>query len=140
MQFLGRTLGFYRIKHPYALYIPEHTETLCTPQTGCIAIYKAYLELGLRFPLHPFITEVLHSYCLSLCQLMPNSVGSLVGFLATCVMMDVEPSLVLWRNMMKLVIMSATSNGDGWWSFQARFPYKVVGTMPRTSSSFEPSL
>ena len=67
---------------------------------------------------------------------MPNSVGSMVGFLAICKMMDVELSLTLWRNMMKLVVMSATSNGEGWWSFQVHFPYKIVGTMPSNQQHF----
>ena len=64
--------------------------------------------------MYPFIVEVLSSYGLAPCQLMPNSVGSMVGFLAICNMMGVKPSLTLWWNMVKLVIMSATSNGDCW--------------------------
>ena len=103
---------------------------------GCIALYKAYIELGLRFLFHPFIVEVLYSYGLTLCQLMPNRVGSMIGFLAICNMMGVEPSLALWLNMMKLVVMSATSNGEGWWSFQVCCPYKIVGTMPSTQQHF----
>ena len=55
MDFLTGNLRFlessYWIKHPYALYIPEPTETVCTPLTGCIALYKAHLELGLRLTL-----------------------------------------------------------------------------------------
>ncbi|KMS95497.1 hypothetical protein BVRB_007690 [Beta vulgaris subsp. vulgaris] len=140
MDFLSENLRFlessYFIRHPYALYIPEPVETVCTPPTGCIAIYKAYLEVGLRFPIDPFITEVLDSYGLALCQLMPNSVGSMVGFLAICKMMGTRPSLILWRNMMKLVVVSSRSNGEGWWSFQVRFPYKVVGTMPSNNHHF----
>ncbi|KMS97506.1 hypothetical protein BVRB_5g126390 [Beta vulgaris subsp. vulgaris] len=53
-----------------------------------------------------------------------------------CKMMDVQPSLVLWRNMMKLVTMSAAPNGEGWWSFQVKHPYKVVGAMPMNRQFF----
>lgn len=67
---------------------------------------------------------------------MPKNVGSLVGFFAICEMMDVEPSLTLWRNPMKLVVMSATSNGEGWYSFHFRFQYKVMGTMPSNQQVF----
>ena len=59
MDFISENLRFLKssffIKHTYTLYIPEPTEAVCTPSTGCIALYKAHLELGLRFPLDPFI-------------------------------------------------------------------------------------
>lgn len=63
--------------------------------TGCIAIYKAYLELGLQFPIDPFIVVVLRAYDLALCELMPNNGGSMMGFLAICDMMGIDPSLRL---------------------------------------------
>ena len=37
---------------------------------------------------------------------------------------------------MKLVATSAGPNGEGWWSFQVRHPYKVVGVMPTNQQFF----
>lgn len=99
--------------------------------------YKAYLELGLRFPIKPFIVAILRAYDLALFELMPNNIGSMVGFLVICDIMGVSPLLRLWRNMLKLVVMSFTTHGEGWYSFQACYRYKIVGIMPSPSNYSE---
>lgn len=42
-------------------------------RTGQIAFYEKFLEVDVRFPLHPFICSVLNFFKIAPRQLMPNS-------------------------------------------------------------------
>lgn len=48
-------------------YVPE----------GCVAVYKDSMETGLRFPLHPFVVEVLNAYNITVSEVYPNGEGAL---------------------------------------------------------------
>lgn len=73
----GEGLKRYQIQsHIRAVYNcvdPGGDYTVQTPTPGAIAVYELYLKNGLRFPLHPFIPELLRAYKIALCQLMPNA-------------------------------------------------------------------
>lgn len=49
-----------------------------------VPVYESVIDLGLIFPLHPFILEVLDGYELGLWQLTPNSWTNILGYIATC--------------------------------------------------------
>ncbi|XP_056691734.1 uncharacterized protein [Spinacia oleracea] len=126
----------YSLKGEYILYRPGVLHTILTPSPGCTAVYKSGLQLGLRFPLHPFIVELLSAYNLSICQLMPNSWASINSVLAICDLLRVRCTLTLWRSVMKLVEVSSYEYGPGWWSFQCRGGFKVVDTVPSNHRGF----
>ena len=42
--------------------MPEPDDTVNEPPAKCIAVYRAALDYGLRFPLHPVIKEILNKY------------------------------------------------------------------------------
>ena len=46
---------------------------LATSHLGKCAFYELVFQCGLRFPIHPFIAELLNHFNIALGQLMPNS-------------------------------------------------------------------
>jgi len=74
----------FSFKRNYWVVIPSPTNTVDNPPPGCIAVYLEVLEHGLRFPLPKVIMEILHSYDISISQLVPNSWASIHSFVATC--------------------------------------------------------
>lgn len=122
-RYINHFHNFYFVKDPYILYKPGPEETVMTPPANCTAVYKANFELGLRFPLHPFIVQLLTAYNLGICNLYPNSWAAISSFLAICDIMEIEPSLVLWRNLFRLQECRAEPHGRGWYLFQVRQGY-----------------
>lgn len=50
----------------------KHVESMLTPPVGCVSVYHQSMQMGLRFPLHPFIRDLLNGYHLTLTNLLPN--------------------------------------------------------------------
>ena len=53
--------------------LPRKGEKACAFAHGEVCFYEATFSCGLRFPIHPFIMELLHHLNLAPGQLMPNS-------------------------------------------------------------------
>ena len=53
--------------------LPRKDEKACVFAHGEVFFYEAVFPCGLRFPVHPFIMELLHYLNLAPGQLMPNS-------------------------------------------------------------------
>ncbi|CAH9097656.1 unnamed protein product [Cuscuta europaea] len=68
-------------------------DVLLHAPASCFAVHILSMELGLRFPLHPFVTEYLRFVKLAPCQLTPNNHSYLAGFLSFCRSRVVEPTL-----------------------------------------------
>ena len=92
--------------------------------------------MGLRFPLHPFIKDLLNGYQLTLTNQLPNSWLSINGFVAVCELLNVAPSLRLWRNLFTLMLGPADLHGPRWYRFQCRAGYKVVHDSPSNQKGF----
>ena len=54
-------------------HLPRKGEKACAFAHGEVCFYEATFSCGLRFPIHPFIMELLHHLNLAPGQLMPNS-------------------------------------------------------------------
>ena len=52
---------------------PNDEDRACHFFPGEVCFYEAAFTCGLRFPIHPFITELLNHFGIGLKQLMPNS-------------------------------------------------------------------
>ncbi|KAJ8424180.1 hypothetical protein Cgig2_015914 [Carnegiea gigantea] len=52
----------YLLPAEYSFVIPEADATMNESPAKCIAVYRAALNYGLHFPLHPMITEILNKY------------------------------------------------------------------------------
>ena len=59
--------------------LPEPSNQPTRPSPGCTAVYRDYFIKGLKLPLHPFMREALLNLDISLPQLNPNAVQSLVA-------------------------------------------------------------
>ena len=76
---LGLIRQLYYVPDYMEFWLPETSDQPTRPPTGCIAIYRDYFIKGLRLPLHSFIREALLNMDISLPQLNPNAVQSLVA-------------------------------------------------------------
>ncbi|CAH9069466.1 unnamed protein product [Cuscuta epithymum] len=63
---------------------PDPDDLLSSPPEGCFVVHVLSVELGLRFPLHPFLLEYLKFLGRAPCQLTPNSHYYITGFLSLC--------------------------------------------------------
>ncbi|CAH9100622.1 unnamed protein product [Cuscuta epithymum] len=75
---------------------PKPDDVLSQAPEGCFAVHLLSLDLGLRFPLHPFLVEYLRFVKLAPCQLTPNSHSYIAGFLSLCRSREIDPSLDLF--------------------------------------------
>ena len=126
----------FQIRDPYMLVRPEAFHTVLTPPPGCTTVYYKSMEMGLRFPLTPFVKDLLNTYNLIISQISPNSWGGINAVQVICAMLSVRPTITLWRHMFKLVEMMAGENGPGRWYFQARQGYKAVLDLPTSQKGF----
>jgi hypothetical protein len=82
----------YQIPDDVVLRIPDSDERACCPKyVGDVAFYEADLKAGLRFPIQPFVRELLDFLGLAPGQINPNGWRTII----TC--------MVMWR---------VTSNGS----------------------------
>ncbi|CAH9119486.1 unnamed protein product [Cuscuta europaea] len=72
---------------------PRADDLLRYAPEGCFAAHTLSVEMGLRFPLHPFLLEYLRFVGLAPCQLTPNNHSYVAGFLSLCQSRGVEPTL-----------------------------------------------
>ncbi|OMO62056.1 Transposase (putative), gypsy type [Corchorus capsularis] len=75
----------YSIPGEYVIDVPAETGRIIEDHgKNKMWVYRDSLVAGLRFPLHPFILELLNHYRLALHQLVPGSWRSIVGFITLC--------------------------------------------------------
>ena len=70
---------FYQISDYVEFRLPRPSNQPTRPPSGYMVIYKDYFLKELRLPLHPFFKEALLNLDVSLPQLNPNAVESLVA-------------------------------------------------------------
>ena len=63
------------------IWSPDFLTRYATSVPGMVCFFKVAFDNGLRFPLHPFIKQVLHHFHIYPSQLVPNGWGILVGLL-----------------------------------------------------------
>ena len=69
----------YQVPKYVEFRLPGTSDQPTRPPPGYMAVYLDYFLKGLRFPLHPFLREALLNLDVSLLQLNPNAVQSLVA-------------------------------------------------------------
>ena len=74
---MEKELSWFRIKYSipdeFQLWLPGVEEWVQNYPSGTLAIYEEDLAVGLRFPFHDLIVQVLNRYRIVLAQLAPNS-------------------------------------------------------------------
>lgn len=76
-----------------------------SPPEGCIAVYMHKLTVGLRFPLHPLIPEIL----------TPNSWPQILSFIATCTLKGMPTTLNTFKMCHAIQRNNSRSKSRGWW-------------------------
>ena len=74
----------YLLLAEYGFVMPEPNDTVTEPLAICIVVYRAALDYGLRFPLHPVVKDILNRYELAPAQIVPTSWHNICSFVATC--------------------------------------------------------
>ena len=83
---IDRMRRCYQIPDDVILRIPDSDERACYPKyKGDVAFYEADLRVGLRFPMQPFVRELLDFLGLALGQVNPNGWRTIVS------------CMVMWR-------------------------------------------
>jgi hypothetical protein len=83
-----------------------------------ICVYAQAFEVGMRLPLHPFLSDALSHYGIAPSQLAPNGWRVLSAFAVLCHFRGAgAPSLPVFRHFFAL---SPLPKGKGWYSFRGR--------------------
>ena len=59
--------------------LPRSNEKACTFAYGEVSFYEATFSCGLRFPIHPFVMQLLSALNVALGQLIPNAWRTIIG-------------------------------------------------------------
>lgn len=95
-----------------------------------MAINEDAMEEGLRFPLHPRISEILNRWHLALAQIMPNGWSMLIGLLS--VFATEQPGHIPSVDEVLLLTNLTMTNEEGndWYYVRARANNKIVEDVP----------
>ena len=126
----------YHVRDPFLISSPRGDSTVDNPPPGCVAVYKQDLDNGLRFPLHPFIEELLIEYNLSITQLVPNSWLTINAYIATCSLLGAPCTVTAFRNTHRLQEVPGNVDSHGWYAFHDREFYLTINTKPTSQKGF----
>ena len=70
---LGRFKDKFQFPERVRVCLPSKGERACNFFPGEVCFYESSFACGLRFPVHPFLMELLDHFGIALGQLMPNS-------------------------------------------------------------------
>ena len=82
---------FLLLPRGFSFRCPRPFNTVDRLSLGEVAVYTTAFILGLRFPLHPFVMDVLDGCDIGLAKLTPNSWANVFGYIAKCALSDVTP-------------------------------------------------
>ncbi|KAJ8434745.1 hypothetical protein Cgig2_001948 [Carnegiea gigantea] len=110
----------YLLPAEYSFVILEADAAVNEPPAKCIAVYRAALNYGLYFPLHPVIREILNKYELVPAQVVPTSWHNICSFIATCDLRGLTCAARAF-GLVHTVQESPKQTGDlGWYYFNNR--------------------
>jgi len=72
-EILSRFRDRFQFPERVQIRLPRKEEQVCHFSLGEVCFYEAAFQSGLRFPVHPFIMELLKHFNIAPGQLMPNS-------------------------------------------------------------------
>ena len=106
--------------------LPGEDDRACVGFQDEYGLYLRCFDMGLRFPLGKWPTEVLASYDLAPGQLAPNAWAKIIGFhiLFKRLFPDAEPSVSLFRSLFSIVnvpkVGTSLRVSGGWFSLSTR--------------------
>lgn len=103
------------------------------PPVGWRCCFEDQLKGGLRFPIHPFICEVLNYFRIPLAQVVPNGMRIVVRFMLSCRQQSVKPTIELFRYFFQL---KKAVQASGCVGFSSRGGYRVL--TPDNNTGWKP--
>ncbi|CAO2822625.1 unnamed protein product [Amaranthus hypochondriacus] len=102
--------------------MPFFEDRIHRPPPGYVGVYTRQVQFGLRFPLHPFVTQLLNGYIISLCQLTAASIRRVMTFLWVALFYAFDPNSHVFRKLHNLLLGNQSDNrhGLGWWRIEAQ--------------------
>ena len=120
----------------YDVIKPRLYDTIRYPPPGCIALYDPAFKLGLRFPLHPFVKEVLDFLDITVIELYPNAWECIVAFILISRIMGMKPNLTSFRHIFRARLCNSKGHGVGWVNFSHRRTFKIVDGLPDSQKHY----
>ena len=111
----------YGVPSEYDLEFSGPSDRASTPPLGRFYLYQEAFRAGLRLPLSPFIVAFFRFLDISLASVVPNSFRFLIGFLSLCHVVEVQPSLSLFRYFYTFKRHPSVKD---WWYFSPQFGKK----------------
>ncbi|KAF7134714.1 hypothetical protein RHSIM_Rhsim08G0029200 [Rhododendron simsii] len=124
----------YQIPPTVRLRIPSPNDRACMSFDGEVCLYESAFHAGLRLPFPPVVRALLARLCLSPGQLHPNAWRILFGV------------IILWEEelgeearpltvdeFLYCYMPKASSEGRGWWFFQARQGRQLITNYPSSN-------
>ena len=95
----------------FVCYLPSNAARACN---GCqdLCVFKDALDAGLRFPLHPFIPDLLSSFKIHPAQIQPNGWKTIICFMVQCKRLGHKPKVRIFRRIFH--IKNNVSTHLGW--------------------------
>lgn len=84
-------------------------------------IYVAAIKLGMRFPPHPSLVDVLNWFNIGVAQLTSNSWASVFGYIAKYALKGVQSSFSAFLHVVS--ISRSPNAADGWFTLSSRGAY-----------------
>ena len=112
----------YRPPPGVRIWSPDVLTLYAASVPGMVCFFKVAFDNGLRFPLHPFIKEVLQHFNICPSQLAPNGWGILVGLLA----FFRDRGLGVPNVALLLQLFNPTATGEGFIYFSRRYGTLLV--------------
>nr|GLL37007.1 uncharacterized protein LOC109173927 [Ipomoea trifida] len=94
-----------------------------------VGVHIDSVKCGLRFPLHPFMSEFFNAHEIIPAQLAPNGYRFLVVFLNVCEECHIPPSLILFHYLVSVEPGTATEN-KGFVTISSRPGFKFMTDFP----------
>ncbi|GAB2286592.1 hypothetical protein Dimus_039781 [Dionaea muscipula] len=100
---------FFHVKNAFpeaygvTYFKPSSFDTVMNfEENEALAVHLDHFRNGLRFPLHPFILEVLKGFGMLPAWLTPESIGYIISFLIRALESDLTPSLPAFQTVFQL--------------------------------------
>ena len=116
-----RSLCF--ILSEFGLSLASTDDRIYVPPAGSIRVYEEAMKAGLHFFLHPFVKSIMERFSLSLAQVASNSWHYIVGFVCLCRMINIWPTMGLFRSCF---ILKRHPSDRGWWYFLSKSQRKIM--------------
>ncbi|TXG58291.1 hypothetical protein EZV62_016120 [Acer yangbiense] len=112
---LGQIAKEFSIRESVGMRMPLAREQVSNPHGVSVAFHPAFLEIGAKLPLHPYIRRVFREFVIASAQLNPNGWRVVIGMYALwCGMGFPAPTLQEIAHCYSF--FPHRSGGDGWWA------------------------